>query len=151
VDTGNRLRFSGEGEAGAHGGPPGDLYVVLHVEEHPFFERKDSDLYCTIPITFPQAALGTEIKIPTLEGEEKLKIPEATQTGSIFRLKGRGMPQLNGGGRGDLFVHVRVVTPAKLTREQKRLIEQLAQTMPAENRPAERESSFFQKVKDIFG
>ncbi len=151
VDTGNRLRFSGEGEAGPRGGPPGDLYVVLHVEEHPFFDRKDADLYCTIPVSFSQAALGTEIKVPTLDGEERLKIPEGTQTGSIFRLKGRGMAQLNGGGRGDLFVHVRVVTPAKLTREQKRLLEQLAQTMPAENRPAERESSLFEKVKDIFG
>jgi len=151
VDTGTRLRYSGEGEVGWHGSPPGDLYVVLHVEEHPFFERKDADLYCTIPITFPQAALGTEIKIPTLDGEEKLKIPEGTQTGSIFRLKGRGMPQVNGGGHGDLFVHIRVVTPSKLTREQKRLLEQLGQTMPAESRPAERDSSLFEKVKDIFG
>ena len=149
VDTGTRLRIAGEGEAGIHGSAPGDLYVVLRVEEHPFFERRESNLYCSMPISFPQAALGGEIRVPTLEGEQSLQIPVGTQSGTIFRLHGKGFPNLNGGGRGDLFVEVRVETPKKLTREQRRLIEQLAEMLPAENRPAEK-ASLFEKVKDIF-
>ncbi len=151
VDTQTRLRIAGEGEPGINGGPPGDLYIVLDVKDHPFFERRNADLYCTIPIHFAQAALGAEVSVPTLNGEEKLKIPEGTQTGSIFRLKGKGLPEPHGGGKGDLYVHVSVVTPSKLTREQRRLFEQLAGTLHADNRPAERNSSFFEKVKDIFG
>lgn len=150
VDTGTRLRIAGEGEAGLRGGSPGDLYVVLQVGEHPFFERRESNLYCSIPISFPQAALGSEIRVPTLDGEENLKVPSGTQSGTIFRLHGKGFPSLNGGRRGDLYVEVRVETPKKLTREQKRLIEQLADTLPAENRPTER-PSLFDRVKDIFG
>lgn len=150
VDTGTRLRIGGEGEGGLQGGPPGDLYVVLKVEEHPFFERREANLYCSIPISFPQATLGGEIRVPTLDGDHGLKVPPGTQSGTIFRLHGKGFPQLNGGGRGDLFVEVRVQVPQKLTREQKQLIEQLAQSLPAENRPAER-ASLFEKVKDIFG
>ena len=150
VDTGTRLRIGGEGEGGIHGGPSGDLYVMLKVEEHPFFERREANLYCSIPISFPQAALGGEIRIPTLDGEHALKVPPGTQSGTIFRLHGKGFPQLNGGGRGDLFVEVRVETPKKLTREQKQLIEQLAESLPAENRPAEK-ASLFERVKDIFG
>jgi molecular chaperone DnaJ len=141
----------GEGERGANGGPPGDLYVVLEVKEHPFFERRGADLYCTIPISIAQAALGAEILVPMLIGEERLKIPEGTQTGSIFRLKGKGLPDPHGGGKGDLYVNVRVVTPSKLSREQRRLLAQLGASLPVENRPAERNSSFFEKVKDIFG
>ncbi|HWQ03702.1 MAG TPA: molecular chaperone DnaJ [Candidatus Nitrosotenuis sp.] len=151
VDSGTRIRYTGEGEPGANGGPPGDLYVVLDVKEHPFFERRNSDLYCTIPINFAQAALGAEIKVPTLSGEEELRIPEGTQTGSTFRLKGKGLPDPNGGGKGDLYVLIRVVTPSKLSREQKKLFQQLAETLEEENRPARRDSSFFSKVKDIFG
>ncbi len=151
VDSQTRMRVPGEGERGANGGPPGDLYVVLEVKEHPFFERRNADLYCTIPISFAQAALGAEIAVPGLNGEEKLKVPEGTQTGSIFRLKGKGLPDPHGGGKGDLYVNLRVVTPAKLTREQRRLFEQLGQTLQVENRPAERNSSLFEKVKDIFG
>jgi len=151
VDSQTRLRVPGEGERGGNGGPPGDLYVVLEVKEHPFFERRGADLYCTIPITIAQAALGTEIMVPALNGDEKLKIPEGTQTGSIFRLKGKGMPDPHGGGKGDLYVNLRVVTPAKLTREQRRLLEQLSATLHVENRPAERNSSLFEKMKDIFG
>jgi molecular chaperone DnaJ len=150
VDSHTRLRIAGEGEVGRNGGPPGDLYVVLEVEEHPFFERRNSDLYCTIPINIAQAALGTEITVPTLNGEEKLKIPPGTQSGSVFRLKGHGLPDPHGGARGDLFVHIRVLTPEKLTREQRRLFEQLAETLDAQNRPAERSSRFFEKVRDIF-
>ncbi len=151
VDSQTRLRVPGEGERGANGGPPGDLYVILEVKEHPFFERRGADLYCTIPISFAQAALGTEVQVPVLNGEEKLKIPEGTQTGSIFRLKGKGLPDPHGGGKGDLYVNVRVLTPSKLSREQRRLLEQLGATLQVENRPAERNSSLFEKVKDIFG
>jgi molecular chaperone DnaJ len=151
VDTGTRIRFAGEGEPGAHGGPPGDLYVVLEVKEHPFFERRNADLFCTIPINFAQAALGAEIAVPTLDGEEKLSIPAGTQSGSTFRLKGKGLPDPNSGRKGDLYAHIRVVTPTKLTREQKRLFEQLAQTLEQENQPAQRNSSLFEKVRDIFG
>jgi molecular chaperone DnaJ len=151
VDTGTRLRVSGEGEPGANGGPPGDLYVILEVKEHEYFERRNADLYCTVPISIAQAALGAEIAVQTLGGEERLKIPEGTQTGAIFRLKGKGLPDPHGGGKGDLYVNVRVVTPAKLTREQRKLLQQLGETLHVENRPAERDSSLFEKVKDIFG
>jgi molecular chaperone DnaJ len=150
VDDQTRLRIAGEGEAGSHGGPPGDLYVVLHVKEHPFFERRNADLFCTVPVNIAQAALGAELLVPTLNGKEKLPVPAGTQTGSVFRLKGKGLPNPNGGPKGDLYVQVRVSTPEKLTREQKRLLEQLAETLEMENEPAPRDSGFFQKVKDIF-
>jgi len=107
VDTGTRLRVPGEGEAGANGGPTGDLYVVLEVKEHAFFERRGADLYCTIPVSIAQAALGTELSVPGLNGEEKLKIPEGTQSGAVFRIKGHGLPDPRGGGKGDLYYHVR--------------------------------------------
>src|SRR5262252_7199796 len=151
VDSGTRLRVPGEGEAGANGGPNGDLYVVLDVKEHTFFERRGADLYCTIPVSVVQAALGTEIAVPGLNGEERLKIPEGTQSGAVFRIKGHGLPDPRGGGNGDLYYHVRVLTPSKLTREQRKLMEQLGATLKVENKPAERGSSFFDKVKDIFG
>ncbi len=151
VDTGTRLRVASEGEPGPNGGPPGDLYVVLEVKEHAFFERRGADLYCTIPVSLVQAALGAEIEVPGLNGEEKLKIPEGTQSGAVFRHKGKGMPDPRGGGKGDLYYHVRVLTPVKLTREQRKLMEQLGATLKVENKPAERNSSIFDKVKDIFG
>jgi molecular chaperone DnaJ len=151
VDTGTRLRVAGEGEPGPNGGPAGDLYVVLEVKEHPFFERRGADLYCTIPVSVVQAALGTELQVPGLNGEERLKIPEGTQSGAVFRVKGKGMPDPRGGGKGDLYYHVRVMTPVKLTREQRKLVEQLGATLKVENKPAERNSSLFDKVKDIFG
>jgi molecular chaperone DnaJ len=150
VDTGTRLRISGEGEPGINGGPPGDLYIFVRVQEHPFFERRGADLYCTIPISVAQAALGTEILVPTLEGEERLRIPEGTQSGQIFRLKGKGLVNPHEGGRGDLFVRIQVVIPQKLTREQRRLFEQLAESLRVENRPAERNSSLFERIKEIF-
>ena len=151
VDTGTRLRVPGEGEAGANGGPTGDLYVVLEVKEHSFFERRGADLYCTIPVSMAQAALGAELSVPGLSGEEKLKIPEGTQGGAVFRIKGHGLPDPRGGGKGDLYYHVRVVTPTKLNRDQRKLMEQLGVTLKVDNKPAERGSSFFDKVKDIFG
>ena len=151
VDTGTRLRVPGEGETGQNGGAPGDLYVVLEVKDHDFFERRGADLYCTIPISIAQATLGTELQVPGLNGEEKLKIPEGTQGGAVFRIKGHGLSDPRGGGKGDLYYHVRVVTPTKLTREQRKLIEQLGATIKVDNKPAERGSSIFDKVKDIFG
>jgi len=151
VDTGTRMRVQGEGEPGPNGGPAGDLYVVLEVKEHKFFERRGADLYCTIPLSIAQATLGTELQVPGLNGEETLKIPEGTQGGAVFRLKGKGLPDPHGGGRGDLYFHVRVLTPTKLTREQRKLMEQLHATMKVENKPAERDSNIFDKVKDIFG
>ncbi|MFI5058513.1 MAG: molecular chaperone DnaJ [Candidatus Acidiferrales bacterium] len=151
VDTGTRLRVAGEGEPGPNGGPAGDLYVVLEVKEHPFFERRGADLYCTIPVSVVQAALGTELQVPGLTGEEKLKIPEGTQSGAVFRIKGKGMPDPRGGGKGDLYYHVRVMTPVKLTRDQRKLVEQLGTTLKVENKPADRNSTIFDKVKDIFG
>ena len=150
VDSGTRLRMPGQGEPGANGGPTGDLYIFLEVKEHPFFERRGADLFCTIPVSFPQAALGTTIKIPTLHGEDELDIPEGTQSGQIFRQRGKGLPNPQG-GRGDLYVSIRVVVPSKMSREQRRVLEQLGQSLRVENKPAERSSSFFDKVKDIFG
>jgi len=151
VDTGTRLRVQGEGEPGPNGGPAGDLYVVLEVKEHSFFERRGADLYCTIPLSISQAALGTELQVPGLNGEERLKIPEGTQSGAVFRIKGKGLPDPHGGGRGDLYYHVRVLTPSKLTREQRKLMEQLDATLKVDNKPADRDSSFLGKIKDIIG
>jgi molecular chaperone DnaJ len=150
VDNGTRLRIAGEGDAGANGGPAGDLYVVLRVTEHPFFERRDAHLYCSVPVSFPQAVLGTEINVPTLNHSEALKIPAGTESGTVFRLRGKGFPRLNGGGKGDLYVEVRVEIPKKLTKLQKRLIEELSQTLPTENRPSAK-TGFIDRVKDIFG
>ena len=147
VETGSRLRVQGEGEAGTQGGPAGDLYVVIHVAEHEQFERQGSNLYEAVPITFAQAALGAEIVVKTLDAEEKLKIPLGTQTGTVFRLKGKGMPVLGGRGRGDLFVSVTVITPTTLTREQRKLLEQLAEV---ENKDLE-DKGLVDKVRDIFG
>jgi molecular chaperone DnaJ len=151
VDTGTRLRVQGEGEPGPNGGPAGDLYVVLDVKEHPFFERRGADLYCTIPLSVAQASLGRELSVPGLNGEERLKIPEGTQSGAVFRIKSKGLPDPHGGGRGDLYYHIRVITPTKLTKEQRKLLEQLDATLKVDNKPAERGSSLFDKVKDIFG
>jgi molecular chaperone DnaJ len=151
VDSQTRMRVSGEGEPGVNGGPPGDLYIVLEVKEHPFFERRGADLYCTIPISVAQAALGCEILVPGLNGDEKVTIAEGTQNGSIIRLKGKGLPDPHGGGKGEFYVNIRVVIPTKLSREQRRLFTQLADTLSVENRPTERSSSLFEKVKDIFG
>jgi molecular chaperone DnaJ len=147
VETGSRLRVSGEGESGTQGGAPGDLYVVIHVSEHEQFERQGSNLYEAVPITFAQAALGADIMVKTLDGEEKVKIPMGTQTGTVFRLRGKGMPVLGGRGRGDLFVSATVITPTTLTREQRRLLEQLAEV---ENKDLE-SKGLVDKVRDIFG
>ena len=149
VEEGARILYSGEGEAGVFGGPPGDLYVVLHAKEHSFFEREGKNLYCVVPISFSQAALGAEIQVPTLESDYALKIPEGTQTGSTFKLKNQGVPVLNGRGRGDLFVEVKVQTPAKLSKRQRELMQELHTTISVENKPVSR--SLLNKVKEIFG
>jgi molecular chaperone DnaJ len=149
VDDGTRLRVSGEGEAGSRGGPPGDLYVVLRVREHPFFERRGNDLYSTIPVSVSQAALGAEFRVPTLRGEERLRLPAGTQPGSVFRLRGKGVPSLDGRETGDLYVTIQVVIPTHLTREQRRLIEMLGGLSRVDNKPLERRVP--DKVKNIFG
>jgi molecular chaperone DnaJ len=148
VEQDTRIRYQGEGEAGRFGGPAGDLYVVLNVKDHKFFERDGDDLHCVIPISFPQAALGTEIEVPTLEGASSLKIPEGTQSGKEFKLRGKGVPHLNASGKGDLIVQIRVQTPSKPSKVQRELLKQLAETMTVENTPASR--GLFGKVKDIF-
>jgi len=147
VETGSRLRVQGEGESGTAGGPSGDLYVVIHVSEHEQFERQGANLYSSVPITFAQAALGAELPIATLDSSQPLKIPVGTQTGTVFRLKGQGMPILGGRGRGDLFVSVTVITPTSLTREQRKLLEQLSQV---ESKDLE-DKGLVDKVRDIFG
>ena len=147
VETGSRLRVTGEGEAGVNGGPAGDLFVVLHVKEHEMFERQGANLYSAVPITFAQAALGTDIQVKTLDGEEELKIPAGTQTGSIFRIKSQGMPALGGRGKGDLFVAVTLITPKTLTKEQRKLLEQLADIEDTDFQ----DQSFIDKVRNIFG
>ena len=149
VDNGSRLRISGEGEAGELGGPSGDLYVMVQVREHEIFERRDAHLYTNFPLSFTQAALGAEIVVPTLDGEESLKVPEGTQTGTRFRLKGRGMPVLGGRGRGDLFVTATVMTPTNLAREQRKLLEEFARIEAQQERSSGRKMR--DKVKDIFG
>ena len=149
VEDGTRIRFAGYGEAGAFGGPAGDLYVVLHVKEHSFFEREGTDIHCAIPISITQAALGSEIHVPTLEGEHTLKVPEGTQSGTVFRIKSKGVPVLNGRGRGDLFVEVRTQTPNKLTRRQRELLQELDSLTSVDNKPEQR-STLLGKMKDIF-
>jgi molecular chaperone DnaJ len=149
VDDGTRLRVAGEGEAGRHSGPPGDLYVALRVRPHPYFERRGDDLYVRIPLSITQAALGAEIRVPTLQGTQKMKVPEGTQPGAVFRLRGHGMPVLNGRGRGNLYVYADVVIPHRLSREQRRALESLGPSIAVENKPVERQPS--EKVNDIFG
>jgi molecular chaperone DnaJ len=147
VETGSRLRVNGEGESGVSGGPTGDLYVVIHVAEHENFERQGANLYASAPISFAQAALGAEIQVRTLDGEETLKVPAGTQTGSVFRIKNQGMPVLGGRGKGDLFVAVTLVTPKTLTKEQRKLLENLAEIEDTEFE----DESFMDKVRNIFG
>ena len=155
IATGQRLRLYGEGEHGAAGGPPGDLYVVVHVREHPFFHREGDDLYCELPVSFPTLALGGSVQVPTLNGNESLHIPAGTQPGERFRIRGKGMPNVAGRGHGDLHVIARVRVPKKLTREQKHLVEELGKTLKDETLNLEAQEPgdkpFFERVKDIFG
>ena len=155
IATGQRLRLYGEGEHGSAGGPPGDLYVVVHVQEHKLFQRDGDDLYCELPIAFPTLALGGDVRVPTMTEEEELRIPAGTQAGARFKVRGKGMPNVSGRGHGDLYAIVRVAVPKKLTKDQKHLLEELAKTMPQERLDGAAgdngEKPFFEKVKDIFG
>jgi molecular chaperone DnaJ len=156
IATGQRLRLSGEGEAGPGGGPSGDLYVVIHVQDHPFFQRDGNDLYCEVPVNFTTLALGGEIQIPTLDGIDPHQVPAGTQTGATFRIRGRGMPDVSGRGRGDLLVTIKVSTPRKLTKDQKKLLEQLAATLPKDAYDPtpvadQNDKGLLDRVKDIFG
>lgn len=148
IGDGNRLRIAGEGQPGANGGPNGDLYIFFAVKEHPVFERHENDLHCSIPISVAQAALGDEISVPTLEGPHKLTIPEGTQSGTELRVRGKGVPEVQGRGRGDLVVHINVRIPTKLTRDQRKLFEQLSDSLPVNNEPHEK--GLLEKVKDYF-
>ena len=150
VDTGDRIRLSGEGEAGANGGPAGDLYVQIDVREHNIFQRDGKHLYCEVPVTFTDAALGGELEVPTLDGKVKLKIPTETQTGKMFRLRGKGVVPVRGGNQGDLICKVVVETPVKLTSRQKELLEELQKTFEGDHRHSPQKRSFFDGVKKFF-
>ncbi len=141
--------ISGEGEPGVNGGPSGDLYIVFRVRKHEFFERNGQDIFCDMPITFVQAALGDEIEVPTLTGRVKLKIPAGTQTGTSFRIKGIGVPALRGKTSGDQHVRVKIVTPKKLTDQQKDLLKEFAE-ISGDQIPEEQSEGFFDKVKKAF-
>jgi len=149
VDSGSRIRYRGEGEAGSRGGAPGDLYIMINVKKHDFFEREGENLICEVPISFPQAALGTQLKIPTLDGQVTLKVPPATQTHKVFRIKHKGMPALRGHDKGDLFVRVVVETPTKLNERQKELLEEFARISGEEEHPLTKK--FLDKFKEVFG
>ncbi len=148
VDSGHRLRMSGEGEAGERGGPPGDLFIVIHLKPHSVFRRKDDDIHCEVDVSITQAALGAEVEVPALNGMTSLRIPEGTQTGADFRLRGKGLPRLRGVGRGDQWVHVRVKTPTDLSDKERELLRELARIRGEE---VSEEKGFFKKVKDTLG
>jgi molecular chaperone DnaJ len=150
VEDGTRIRYQEQGDAGVNGGPAGDLYIVLKVKPHAFFEREGKDLHCSIPISFTQAALGAEIMVPTLDGgEHRLKVPEGTQSATTFRIRGKGVPALQSSGKGDMYVQVRIQTPSRLSKRQRELLAELSGTFEIENKPEPR--SLLEKVKDIFG
>ena len=149
VDTGSRLKLRGEGEAGTTGGPAGDLYVMIGVREHSIFGREGNDVVCEIPVAFPQLALGAEIEVPTLEEKTSVKIPAGTQSGTIFRLKGKGIPDLQGYGRGDQLVRVHVEIPKKLSAKQRELLEEFARE--GGNSVGPLAKGFLDKVKEMFG
>ncbi len=158
IATGQQLRLQGEGEAGFAGGPPGSLYVVIQVQDHEFFRRDGVNLFCEVPVNFTTLVLGGEIEVPTLDGVDTIKVPEGTQTGTTLRLRGKGMPDVNGRGRGDLFATVQARTPKKLNKELRQAIEQLARVLPKEKfEPRKRddeqqdERNLFDRVKDMFG
>lgn len=152
VNTGDRIRLSGEGESGKNGAPSGDLYVQVQIRKHPIFDREEKNLYCEVPISFSMAALGGEIEVPTLDGRVKLKIPPETQTGKLFRMRGKGVKSVRSGGNGDLLCRVVVETPVKLNDIQKRLLQDLSDSFegPHGNRNSPRSKSFFDGVKKFF-
>jgi molecular chaperone DnaJ len=148
IREGSRLRSSHNGEAGVRGAPPGDLYVVIHIKEHKIFQREGDDLYCEVPIAFSLAALGGEVDVPTLEGKAHLKVPAGTQSGQMFKLRGKGITNVNGRGRGDLFARLIVEVPSRLNAEQRRRLEEFAALCSDENAPLRK--SFFERAKEFF-
>lgn len=150
VDTGDRIRLSGEGEAGENGGPAGDLYIQINVREHPIFAREDSHLYCEVPVSFVTAALGGELEVPTLDGRAKLRIPPETQSGKVFRLKGKGVKPVRGGVQGDLLCKVNVETPVNLTSRQKELLAEFEKTLQNDGKQSPQAKGWVDKVKSFF-
>jgi molecular chaperone DnaJ len=148
LDNGMRVRVRGQGDEGQQGAPPGDLYVVINVEEDPLFQRDGLDLHCRAPISFSQAALGTHIQVPTLDGEHTLEIPRGTASGETFKLRNKGMPDPHGRGRGDLYIHAYVEVPKKLTKRQEELLRELAEIEKAHVDPERK--SFFERIRDYF-
>lgn len=151
VDSGSKLRVSGEGEAGTRGGPPGDLYVIIHVRPHKIFKRQDSNLICEIDLDFVYAALGAEIEVPTLDGKAKLRIPEGTQPGAVFRLKGKGVPSLRGFGKGDQLVKIKVDVPRRLNSRQKKILREFAEASGLKLVEPQEDKGFISRVKETLG
>jgi molecular chaperone DnaJ len=149
VDNGTRVRLTGMGEPGDRGGQAGDLYVTVIVREHPLFQREDYEVFCEVPISFTQAALGAKIDVPTLDGKVKMTIPQGTQSGKVFRLKSKGIPHLHSQQRGDQHVRVIIETPTELSAKQRELLEKFAEASNEESHPQSK--SFFAKVKELFG
>jgi molecular chaperone DnaJ len=148
IATGSRLRSSRNGEAGLRGGPQGDLYVVIHIKEHKIFQREDDDLYCEVPISFSLAALGGDVEVPTLEGKAHLKVPAGTQSAQVFRLRGKGIVNVNGRERGDLLARLVVEVPTRLNAEQRQKLEEFSALCGDENTPIRK--SFFDRAKEFF-
>jgi molecular chaperone DnaJ len=148
IADGSRLRSSGNGEAGIRGGGAGDLYVVIHIKEHPIFQREDDNLYCEVPISFTLASLGGEIPVPTLEGKANLKVPAGTQSGQVFKLRGKGVANVNARDRGDLFARLLVEVPTRLNAEQRQKLEEFASLCGEENTPLHK--SFFERAREFF-
>jgi molecular chaperone DnaJ len=148
IGNGSRLRSPRNGEAGIRGGPPGDLYVVLHIKEHPLFQRDEDDLYCEVPISFSLAALGGEMPVPTLDGRANVRVPAGTQSGQIFKLRGKGIANIDGRGRGDLLARVIVEVPTQLSAEQRKKLEEFSALCDERNTPLHR--SFFNRAKEFF-
>jgi molecular chaperone DnaJ len=150
VDTGDRIRLAGKGEAGPQGGPEGDLYVEMHVREHAIFVRDGSHLHCEVPISFAQAALGGDLEVPTLSGKVKLKIPTETQSSKLFRLRGKGVAPVRGGAQGDLLCRVVVETPVNLSAEQSELLKTFNDSLAGNSKHSPRSTSWFDGVKSFF-
>lgn len=151
VDEGDQIRLGGEGEAGEHGGPPGDLYVLIKLKPHALFKREQDDLYCEVPVSFVTVALGGEVEVPTLGGRATVKVPPETQTDKVFRLRGKGVKNVRSGEVGDLYCKISVETPVNLTKRQRELLEEFEATMRAGGKHSPREQSWVDKVKQFFG
>lgn len=150
VDTGDKVRLAGEGEAGANGSPAGNLYVQVVVRDHPIFKRDGADLFCEVPVSFVDATLGAEIEVPTLDGRVKLKIPEGTQTGKLFRLRGKGVKPVRAYDAGDMLCQIKIETPVNLTQKQKDLLREFQDTLQGNDKQSPNQKSFFDKLKDVF-